>query len=305
MTSAADTPETPEAAFDRLLGELRPKLHRYCARMTGSVIDGEDVVQEALVKAIEAYPSAGPIALPEPWLFRIAHNASLDHLRRRARREAIHAEPARAEEEIAAMADPIDRIEEGEAAAASLRAFMELPTAQRSSVILADLLGYTIREVGDIIDATVPAVKAALHRGRERLRALADAGEDAPLPALAAADRVRLQRYIDHFNARDFDALRAMLVDEIKLELVNRRRMTGRGEVGSYFTRYSGISHFRLVPGLVDGNLAALVCDADADEVRPRYFILFTWDGDRIAAIRDFHFARYALDGAAVSVLRG
>ena len=44
------------ADFDRLLGELRPKLHRYCARMTGSVIDGEDVLQEALVKAIEAFP---------------------------------------------------------------------------------------------------------------------------------------------------------------------------------------------------------------------------------------------------------
>ena len=59
--------------FERLLGELRPKLHRYSARMTGSVIDGEDVVQEALVKAIEALPSTEPIAQPEGWLFRIAH----------------------------------------------------------------------------------------------------------------------------------------------------------------------------------------------------------------------------------------
>ena len=72
-------------AFDRLLGELRPKLHRYCARMTGSVIDGEDVVQEALIKAIEAFDEAASIANPEGWLFRIAHNAALDLLRRRAR----------------------------------------------------------------------------------------------------------------------------------------------------------------------------------------------------------------------------
>ncbi|TGT62291.1 RNA polymerase sigma factor, partial [bacterium M00.F.Ca.ET.159.01.1.1] len=42
--------------FDRLFGELRPKLHRYCARMTGSVVDGEDVLQEALAKAFEALP---------------------------------------------------------------------------------------------------------------------------------------------------------------------------------------------------------------------------------------------------------
>ena len=56
--------------------------------MTGSVIDGEDVVQEALIKAVEALPDAGSIAHPEGWLFRIAHNAALDFLRRRARRIA-------------------------------------------------------------------------------------------------------------------------------------------------------------------------------------------------------------------------
>ena len=57
-------PEADEgrAAFDRSLAELRPKLHRYCARMTGSVIDGEDVVQDALMKAFNAFPHAGLIA---------------------------------------------------------------------------------------------------------------------------------------------------------------------------------------------------------------------------------------------------
>src|ERR671936_2489060 len=78
------------AAFERLLGELRPRLHRYCARMTGSVIDGEDVVQETMLKAMEAAPAAGPIANPEGWLFRIAYHAALDFLRRRAREETRH-----------------------------------------------------------------------------------------------------------------------------------------------------------------------------------------------------------------------
>src|ERR1700704_4597662 len=73
------------AAFDRLLAELRPRLHRYCARMTGSVIDGEDVLQDAMIKAIEAFPTAGTIDNPEGWIFRIAHNAALDFIRRRAR----------------------------------------------------------------------------------------------------------------------------------------------------------------------------------------------------------------------------
>src|SRR5258708_39520201 len=98
---------TPGAAdarqvFDRLLAELRPKLHRYCARMTGSVIDGEDVVQEALVKAIEAFPQAGSIVHLEGWLFRITHNAALDFLRRRARHEAT-----RSDEDPDLIVDPV------------------------------------------------------------------------------------------------------------------------------------------------------------------------------------------------------
>src|SRR5213083_2789060 len=83
MQSAA-----PQKSVEQLLGELRPRLHRYCARMIGSVIDGEDVVQETMLKAIEAAPAVEPITNPEGWLFRIAHNAALDFLRRRAREEA-------------------------------------------------------------------------------------------------------------------------------------------------------------------------------------------------------------------------
>src|SRR5258707_4445276 len=88
--------------FERVLAELRPKLHRYCARMTGSVIDGEDVVQEALVKAIEAFPQAGSIVHLEGWLFRITHNAALDFLRRRARQEAT-----RSDEDPDMTVDPV------------------------------------------------------------------------------------------------------------------------------------------------------------------------------------------------------
>ena len=71
--------------FEQLVGELRPKLHRYCARVTGSAVDGEDIVQDALIKALAALPSVGVIDNPAGWLFRIAHNTALDFLRRRAR----------------------------------------------------------------------------------------------------------------------------------------------------------------------------------------------------------------------------
>src|SRR5260221_14355516 len=82
------TADTAMDTLNRLIAELRPKLHRYCARMTGSVIDGEDVVQDAIVKALEAQANGGSTTHPEGWLFRIAHNASLDFLRRRARQDS-------------------------------------------------------------------------------------------------------------------------------------------------------------------------------------------------------------------------
>src|SRR5215207_3978466 len=156
-------------SFELVLGELRPKLHRYCARMTGSVIDGEDVLQETLVKAIEAFAGAGPVANPEGWLFRIAHNAALDFLRRRARRET-----AGLNEDAEMIADPANPVADRQVAAASLRTFMRLPVAQRSSVILMDVLGYSLQEIGDVLDTSIASVKAALHRGRERLREFAD-----------------------------------------------------------------------------------------------------------------------------------
>src|ERR1700729_3197270 len=70
--------------FEQLVGQVRAKLHRYCARMTGSAVDGEDILQDALTKALAALPNVGVIDNPEGWLFRIAHNTALDFLRHRA-----------------------------------------------------------------------------------------------------------------------------------------------------------------------------------------------------------------------------
>src|SRR5262249_44477762 len=162
--SAGDT-----TAFERLIRDLRPKHHRYAARMTGSVIDGEDVVQEALAKAVEAYSRDGGIAQLQGWLFRIAHNEAIDFLRRRARYDA-----GKANEDPDMMVDPAPTPEARVVAAASLRTYARLPVLQRSAVILMDVLGYSIEEIGGIVAASVPAVKAALHRGRARLRELAD-----------------------------------------------------------------------------------------------------------------------------------
>src|SRR5215217_3880845 len=139
----------PSAAFDieRLLAAMRPKLHRYCARMTGSVIDGEDVLQDALIKAVEAQATGGDIGNPEGWLFRIAHNTALDFLRRRNRQRELFVV-----EEAEMVADQLDAVTSRQIASASLRTFMRLNVAQRSSVILMDVLGCSLAEICAIMD---------------------------------------------------------------------------------------------------------------------------------------------------------
>jgi RNA polymerase sigma-70 factor, ECF subfamily len=272
---------------------MRPKLHRYCARMVGSVIDGEDVLQDALIKAVEALASAGPIGNPEGWLFRIAHNTALDFLRRRNRQQALQSP-----EEVDMIADPADTLLSREIAKTSLRTFMRLPVAQRSSVILMDVLGCSLREVCDILDFSLPAVKAALHRGRAQLRELAAEPDDLPRPALSEADRDRLGNYVAHFNARDFDAIRAMIADDVRLDLVNKTRMSGKTEVSRYFGNYLKATDWHLVAGLVEERPAILVFDPHEPDAGPRYFVLLQWSADKVATIRDFRHAPYIIDGA-------
>ena len=280
-------------SIDHLLVAMRPKLHRYCARMVGSAIDGEDVLQDALIKAVESFASAGPVRNPEGWLFRIAHNTALDFLRRRNRQEAL-----RSGEEVDMIADQLDAVSSRQIASASLRTFMRLPVAQRSSVILMDVLGCSLQEICEVMDVSLPAAKAALNRGRTRLREFADEPEDACQPTLSDADRRRLSAYVAHFNARDFDAIRAMIADDVRLELVNKTRLNGKAEVSRYFGNYDKISDWHLVAGLVEGRPAILVFDPDAPGSGPKYFMLLDWSADKVAAIRDFRHAAYVIDGA-------
>jgi RNA polymerase sigma-70 factor (ECF subfamily) len=281
------------AGIDALLVEMRPKLHRYCARMVGSVIDGEDVLQDALIKAVESHATAGGIGNPEGWLFRIAHNTALDFLRRRNRQQAL-----RSAEEVDMIADEADPVLSRQIASASLRTFMRLPVAQRSSVILMDVLGCSLQEICEVMDFSLPAVKAALHRGRTQLRELAGEPDDRPPPKLSDADRIRLGAYVAHFNARDFDAIRAMISDDVRLDLVSKTRMNGKAEVSKYFGNYSKVNDWHLVPGLVEGHPAILVFDPNLPGSEPKYFMLLRWSADKVADIRDFRHASYIVDGA-------
>jgi RNA polymerase sigma-70 factor (ECF subfamily) len=290
--------QTALQALERLAVEMRPQLHRYCARMTGSVIDGEDVLQEALLKAFEAAARTESLDNPEGWLFRIAHNAALDFLRRRARHNAVHSDADL--DMIPALTSPVA---EREIVAASLGTFMRLPVAQRGAVILRDVLGYSVDEVCTIMGGSVPATKGALQRGRTRLRELAEEPDDVKPPELDAAERARLTHYVERFNARDFESLRDLLAEDVCLEMVNRTRRAGRHDVSEYFGRYAETSPWHCVPGFVDRRPAIIMFDPQDPSGPPRYFVLLDWQNGSIVNIRDFLFAHYAIEGAELFTL--
>jgi RNA polymerase sigma factor (sigma-70 family) len=142
-----------------LAGELRPELHRYCARLMGSVIDGEDVVQDTLERAFVALQDLKETPPLRPWLFRIAHNRALDLLRGRAVRLA---EPIEAALDVAdpTNLEPEEMLMRQEAVKTAVSRFVELPTVQRSVVVLKDVLGESLLEIAALLDLTVDAVRS-------------------------------------------------------------------------------------------------------------------------------------------------
>ena len=296
----ADAPDTARhQLLLRTLTELRPRLHRYAARMTGSAVDGDDVVQEVLVKALESPPEIDSFSLLERWLIRVTHNAAIDSLRQRTRQAA-----GLAAEELEMIMDPNASVDAGDVALVSLRTFMRLPALQRSTVIFKDVLGYSLDEVAEFTGSTVPAVKSALQRGRARLLELGREPDDAPLPSLDERERRLLAGYAERFNARDFDAVRAMLADEVKLNLVNRLQQDGKMPVSNYFSNYGLAKSWAFGFGLVDRRPALLAFDPDDPAGRPLYFVLLGWARDQVVSIRDYRYARYAMEGAEIQVLQ-
>ena len=291
----ADGNLAPEA-FSKLMADLRPSLHRYCARMVGSAFDGEDVVQDALAKAADAFGASEPIEHPDRWLFRIAHNAALDALRKQKRHAIL-----RTDEDLDEAADPTAATDVRVAATASLAVLLRLPVGQRACVVLVDVLGHALDETAELLEFTLAATKAALHRGRTRLKALAEEPDATPPPRLAPAERERLRAYADRFNARDFDALRALLSEDVRLDLANRTRLDGRKDVSVYFARYDAITGWWFEVGLAEGRPALLVNDPADPAAALRHVVLLDWRDGEITGIRDYFYAPYVTNGLAVS----
>lgn len=295
MTTSTPSPTITSTEFEALLNDIRPDLHRYATRMTGSVIDGEDVVQDALIKAYASIALLPHQTNIRGWLFKITHNKAIDHLRRYSN------EPLELLDEYPMTEQPDMPLEAKEIATLALSVFLKLAPRQRSCVILKDVLGYSLAEISELLNATVPEIKATLHRGRTRLRELAASVEGSPLE-LDEHEKALLARYVDRFNARDFDAVRDMLAGEVELDLIGEAKLRGVAQVSKiYFHNYKRKDDWQFVLGLLEGRLAILVYDPHEALPEPAYFVLITWADTQISRIRDYRYARYVMRDAVIT----
>lgn len=202
--------------FVDALAPQRPALHSYCRRLAGNVWDGEDLVQDTLLRAFGHWGVTAPaIRNPRAYLLRTATNVWIDTLRRREREpRAGGASP----DELAAPEQPATPREVRDAGSQLLQ---RLSPQERAAVLLKEGFDMTLEEIAELLVTTTGAVKAALHRGRSRLHeAEPTAARPLPSPAL-------LDRFIARYEARDVPGLLALLLDGATAENVGNSYHVG------------------------------------------------------------------------------
>jgi RNA polymerase sigma-70 factor (ECF subfamily) len=260
------------------IATLRPALHRYCARMTGSVMDGEDVMQEALFEAyrkLDQFDESRPL---KPWLFRICHNRCIDFLRHKGVREK--AEEAAAQPEETAPNEP-DTLEIGKAVE---HLVASLPPKERACVLLKDVFDYSLEEVAELVDSTVGGVKAALNRGRTKLAASPPA-----MPARSADPEMMqiVRLYVERFNRRDWNGVRELISADARLRVADR--YAGPLAGSPYFGVYEKMPMpWKMAAGEVEGKPVVIILKREGEVWSPLSVIRFVMAGRHIAQIFDY-----------------
>ncbi|HWO25852.1 MAG TPA: RNA polymerase sigma factor [Kofleriaceae bacterium] len=296
--------------FLEIYEPLRPALYRFCRYLSRSPWDAEDLVQDALARAFATLGGLiEPPRDPRAWLFRVASNLWIDHVRRRDAQPSgdVAAGPAQGGAEAAASA-ALGR-ETREAAGTLL---VQLSPQERAAVVLKDAFDLGLEEIAEILSTSVGAVKAALHRGRGKL---AEPDPDVSrTPAPGALDA-----FCAAFNARDLDRLTALLLDHATVEVVGASTIYGaehaRGTVltgmlfGSKYmaTPPAGSRCVGMDPRFVQGALPEPVrlelrfhrgehlllswyAHHDGDFVRAVSRLELSGDGERIVRLRNYFY---------------
>jgi RNA polymerase sigma-70 factor (ECF subfamily) len=289
--------EPRRIAFIESIADLRPRMHRYCARMTGSALDGEDVMQEAILEAylkLGSFDATRPLG---PWLLRIAHNRCIDFLRRRQARREAEAEAV----PLLALVDPpeatgkaIDRAIE--------RLLIALPPKERACVLLKDVFDYSLEEIADLVESTTGGVKAALNRGRGKLATLTV--PRTPTRKASKEELALLRLYVDRFNRRDWQGVRELASADARLTVADC--FAGRLAGSPYFVEYERpIIPWRMALGDADGETVVVILRDDPESQVPFSAIRIGLARGRVSSITDYIKCPWILETASITLTQG
>lgn len=309
-----------EASFRELAERHRRELQVHCYRIVGSVQDAEDLVQETLLAAWRGFEDFEGRSSVRTWLYRIATNRSLNHLRARGRRmpelppppeeapeppaptrqpEAIWLEPY-PDSLLEGVADrdagPDARYEAREAIGLAFVAGLQrLAPRQRAVLVLRDVLGFRAGEAAEMLEISEASANGALQRARAALAGGLAAGEreTAPLPD-SAAEREIVARFTAAFESGDVPAVVALLSDDASLTMPPEPlEYIGPAAIEGFFSTVPAggrLDRIRLVPTRANTQPAfgCYLRDPHAPIAHAYGLMVLTLGGDRVTAITGF-----------------
>jgi RNA polymerase sigma-70 factor (TIGR02960 family) len=306
-----------QAGFEAQTEALRGELQVHCYRIVGSVQDAEDLVQETLVAAWRGLERFEGRASLRSWLYTIATNRCLNHLRDRGRRLPelpapvepipLPPEPSRMREPVwlepypdvllEGVADrglePDARYEQREAIGlAFMVALQRLPPRQRAALVLRDVLGFRAAEVAEMLDATEVAVNRLLHRAR---RATGEPGTlaEAPLPD-SPEERALISRFAMAFESGDVPGVIALLTDDALMTMPpEAAEYIGPEAIGRFLSTVpaaGSLERFRLIPTRANGQPAfgCYLKDPRTPIAHAYGLMVLTLRGEHVAGLAGF-----------------
>ena len=296
-----------------LLEQYRPALTGHCYRMLGSVVDAEDAVQEAMLRAWKGIDRFREQASLKTWLYRIATNVCLDAIsatnRQRIRPLEVSEQPGVVTDDLvlgqrpreywvepipdaaalpaAEDSDPEERLLLRESIRlAFVAALQYLPPRQRAVLLLTQVLNWSAAETAESLGMTVAAVNAALQRARATLATR----NPAVVPrALSAEQQELVRRYAEAFEKYDVAALTALLHEEATLSMPPYDLwLQGHESIAKWLLGFGiGCKGSRLIPVEACGGTPAFAQYRQGGK-EPWALILLELEGDRITSMTSY-----------------
>jgi RNA polymerase sigma-70 factor (ECF subfamily) len=306
-----------EESFRTLFESHRRAITLHCYRMLGSLHDAEEIGQDTLVRAWQRRDESRSTGTMRAWLYKIATNACLDHLRKARRRRALPhliappwtptqklgpptdeqlwVEPAPdslllVEDEVSQRPD--HRVSQRESIGlAFITALQFLSPKQRAALLLVDVLGYSAEEAAALLETSVASVNSLLQRARKGVDARR--GDSVP-QKLSGADADLLRRFITAWESGDVEEFAALLADDALFSMPPQAEwFTGRQAIRGFFGAIwaSDPARRRLVPIEANGGPAVALyrqSSAQSGEYLGTGVTLLAIDGGRVSRITRF-----------------